>query len=93
MIYQYNADRYQEFLKALPKDTKHLFNIFMSKYDQSELWSRSELEAWSQVFKPHGISFDYGLDLEPYDIIFRDSDNLPGKKSQGDNRARVINRD
>lgn len=27
-----------------------------------------ELQKWQKVFKPHGLTFDYGLDAESYDF-------------------------
>ncbi len=67
-IYNYNGDNYRKFLNALAPEAKLLFDVFMQKYDENDAWENQELILWQSIFAPYGIAFDYGLDLEPYDI-------------------------
>lgn len=66
--YTYDGDNYKDFLNALEPKAKLLFDVFMQKYDKNTLWSNNALILWQSIFAPYGITFDYGLDLEPYDI-------------------------
>jgi len=59
-------DNFEEFYRALPIETKLLWDEF--EKDSEEGFNYKQLEQWQEDFRPHGITFKYSLDAVPYDI-------------------------
>lgn len=62
-----NADNLQDFEEEIKsRGFLSLWRKFQNDYLNRFTWEK--LREWEETFKPFGLSFDWGMDAEPFDF-------------------------
>lgn len=60
------GSNFDKFYDAMTEELKTLWNQFEEESEEGFDYIR--LDHWQNVFKPHGLTFDYELSAEPFNF-------------------------
>lgn len=69
MKLQDDLSNIKEFENELPKSLRILWELFQNANPETY----TELKEWLEIFEPLGLTFDYGLSADIYDVEY----NIP----------------